>query len=466
MRSLVSLSALLILFAAGCAPAVRPGAVQNREAVQRHDVVVVAPPAVVEVEPLPPTELGAIAFFDTPPRPSLRIEEESRYAWPSGLVDVRLSNDAMLVLLPNRDEPGVVRMKAFAPGGLFAEPDSARAAARLALHLLRAADLGPHARGMIDAGLVERGASFSPYISNGEVGFVGTAPGDQVATLFELAHLHTSGVRRLPDGLRPPDGITDGLTGAYEVALRREAPATQADAALRYVRNAFGDLGRFTFVLVGDFDEVEIEGLAVRYLGPRSTFQNNRRAFPVADFAPAVSGIARANPAQETVRAGLQVVTSAAVTESDIAALQLAVKLAETEMGSFPAVRDLTAEIDIGPGTESRVVTVRFLFSVQGAQSAPALQEAAAVFRRLAFYGPDVESLRRAQNEAWRTQVPMANAAWLELLAEAYRSGAGPRLVSERGSRQARIPASAVRDAAARFMSPDRIARAVAPLDE
>jgi hypothetical protein len=461
MRSLTTVFAFLSLFVAGCAPATRPA-----DAVPALDVVIVESPEIGEVEPLPPTELGSIELFEAPPRPSLRIEEESRYEWPTGLVDLRLSNDALLVLLPNQDEPGLVRMRAFAPGGLFTEPDSARAAARIGLHMLRSADLGPHARGLINAELIERGASFSPYISYGEVGFVGAAPADQMATLFEQAQLHTSGVRRLPEGLPTPTGISDELASAYEVALRREAPTAQAEAALRYVRRAFGDLGRFTFVLVGDFDVEEVGRLAVRYLGPRSGVPVTPRVIPATDFRPATSGIGRTNLAGQTVRAGLQVVTSATVTESDIAALQLAVALAETEMASFPSIRDLDAQIDIGPGSDLRVVTVRFLFTVDGAQAGTVLQEAAGVFRRLANYGPDVEALRRAQNLAWRSQTPSTNEAWLELLSEAYRSGVGPRLVSERGARQARIPASTVREAAARFMTPDRIARAAAPLDE
>ena len=240
-----------------------------------------------EIEPYVDEVSDAPLLSDVPEPAEITSEEAIEE------VDVTaftLENGVRVVMKPTDFKEDEVRMTAFSPGGTSLVPDSAYFNADNAATLIAQSGVGIFSRTALQKKLAGQVVSVSPYISELEEGFSGSASPQDLRTLFELVHLYFTDPRADRDALlsyqtrlrtilenrslTPESALQDTLTATlYGDDLRRQFPTlAQVDSlsleeAYAVYEDRFADAGDFTFVFVGNFDPDTLRSLARTYLG-------------------------------------------------------------------------------------------------------------------------------------------------------------------------------------------------------
>ena len=240
-----------------------------------------------EIEPYV-DEVSDAPLLSSVPEPAEIVAEEAIEE-----VDVTaftLENGVQVVMKPTDFREDEVRMTAFSPGGTSLVPDSAYFSAENAATLVALSGVGDFDRTALQKKLSGQVVSVSPYISELEEGFSGSASPQDLETLFELVHLYVTAPRAEEDALRsyqtrlrtvienrevtPESALQDTLTATlYGDDLRRQFPTlAQVDRlsleeAYAVYQDRFADAGDFTFVFVGNFEPDTLRSLARTYLG-------------------------------------------------------------------------------------------------------------------------------------------------------------------------------------------------------
>ncbi|HWZ58801.1 MAG TPA: insulinase family protein [Gemmatimonadaceae bacterium] len=230
------------------------------------------------------TAAAAGALVATPPTPGHIVDE--RQDTVAGITEWTLSNGARVVLKPSRNDPDQLLMRAWAPGGFAATPDSlfftpGRMVARVMT------DIGGLASTGHDA-LNDRLATTGLTGMTVDIGYADQSiqldgsPTD-VEMLFQLLHLQfaspmldtatLAGWQSLVKYQGPAFSLDDNLNELIAKGNPRLRPVSTNIAELATVkqlmavyRNRFGNAGGFTFILVGAISPDEARPLVERYL--------------------------------------------------------------------------------------------------------------------------------------------------------------------------------------------------------
>lgn len=238
-----------------------------------------------------------------------------------GVTEWRLSNGIRVVMKPTDFKNDQVLISGWSPGGHSLVSDEHHTSALFATSILGESGLGEFSQIELGKALAGKVAGVGPFISELEEGFSGSASPEDLETLFQLLYLQATAPRLDPE-------IFTSLMSRYEMVVKnrlsrpetvfgdrfnevvnqdhpRRRPMTEEllaeidpDAALEIYRERFADVGDFTFVLVGNFQPVEIQPLVVTYLGglPAAGREETWRNVGVQPTPRAAAGPAAAAP--------------------------------------------------------------------------------------------------------------------------------------------------------------------------
>ncbi len=207
-----------------------------------------------------------------------------------GVTVLQFANGVRLVMKPTDFKEDEVQFAAFSPGGSSLVSDEEEFIAETAPGLVARSGVGTFSRTDLEKMLAGKVVSVQPYIGDLEEGIRGSASPEDLETLFQMIYLYftapradSSALSSMQDQLKaillnrsadPQAAFQDTLQAAlYNYHPRRDAP-TLADVAslnvrdaLRIYKDRFADASDFTFIFVGNFDEMQLAQLAQTYLG-------------------------------------------------------------------------------------------------------------------------------------------------------------------------------------------------------
>ncbi|HEY4238891.1 MAG TPA: insulinase family protein [Kofleriaceae bacterium] len=230
----------------------------------------------------PPEKLMA-----APPTPGKILKEKKNAA--VGITEWTLSNGAHVIVKPTDYETDAVSFEAFSPGGLAMASDKDFGNARFADDIVGVGGAGDLDIEQLNKALTGKQVHVQADIEETSEGLTGGASAKDLETLFQLVYLEmtaprqdaqaigvwrTNTAERLDEQLASPEArygraMSEAVFGKQ---IRREQPtsadvkAADADKAMAFYKNRFGDASDFTFVIVGAFDEGAVKQLAETYL--------------------------------------------------------------------------------------------------------------------------------------------------------------------------------------------------------
>lgn len=273
----------------------------------RNRVILVSAPEKDETEP--PAKDALIRLFETVERAELepwvdRVRDEPLVPEPPsggevverkeiaelGVTEWRLANGVRVVLKPTDFKNDEILLSGFSPGGHSLVADDAYISAAYAGSLVSAGGLGSFDRIELDKALAGKVARVWAGIGELEESISGSASPEDVETMFQLVYLQFTAPRKDPEATaawrerqraflenrlaRPETVFGDKYREVlYGEHLRRQPPSIEKldridlDRALAVYRDRFADASDFTFVIVGNFDEDELEPWVTTYLG-------------------------------------------------------------------------------------------------------------------------------------------------------------------------------------------------------
>jgi zinc protease len=205
-------------------------------------------------------------------------------------VDVWTLENGVRVVLKRTDfKKDEVRISGFSPGGTSLAPDELFVPASTASSVVGLGGLGAHDLVTLGKLLSGKAAGASAYIGElGEGISAGGSPQD-LETIFQLIHLSVVAPRADPDAFasyrarmegflanrlaRPEVVFQDTVTEVMSQGHQRRLPFDEQtleridlEASLAFYRERFADVSDFTFVVVGAFEQAQIEPLVETYL--------------------------------------------------------------------------------------------------------------------------------------------------------------------------------------------------------
>ena len=201
-----------------------------------------------------------------------------------------LSNGPRVVLKPTDYKNDEILLQASSPGGSSLADDDHYLNATLADILVKRSGVGDFDRSALVKKLTGHMVSVTPVIGALSEGFSARAAPADLEIMFQLIYLYATQPRLDESAIvyfqnhqramlanreaLPSSVFHDTLLKALFPDDPRHRPLTaelldgiDRDAALRFYRDRFADMGDFTFILVGNFDPNHVRGLAERYLG-------------------------------------------------------------------------------------------------------------------------------------------------------------------------------------------------------
>jgi zinc protease len=222
---------------------------------------------------------GPLPLLAAPPDPAKIVGAEEMAA-----LELRiwtLQNGAKLAFKPVRSGPDRVLLRAVSPGGrAHAAPlhyDSARFAERVVLD----SGVGAHDIGALFRLLEGTRVQVEPWLSDDFEGFRGSSAAAELELMLQLVYLYVTSPRADPRefelfraSLREPPDPGRSFSPAISAALypgnprfaRPNPDALDLGEMLRFYRDRLGNVGDFTFVIVGDIAEAELRTLVERYV--------------------------------------------------------------------------------------------------------------------------------------------------------------------------------------------------------
>jgi zinc protease len=397
-----------------------------------------------------------------------------------------LGNGARVVLKPTDFKNDEVLLEAFSPGGHSLVKDKAFASARYAGAIMQASGIGEHdavALGKLLAGKV---ANVQPWISELEEGLSGNASPKDLELLMQQVHLRFTAPRKDAAAfeawrgqmrtfvknrdLNPQTVFFDTLNEVGTKGHKRRLPASLAEidavdleAAHAFYGERFADAGDFTFVLVGSFDESEVEGLVTKYLASLPSKSRKEKWRDVKVRHPRGVESFRVQKGQDPKSMvlldfhGTTKWTSDAEDDLDVLADVLDIRLREVLREDMSGVYGVSSR-----GNIARRPTQRYSYTVRfgcSPDNAGALKKA--VFDVIAGvkkegiaqdYLDKIKEQRRRQIE----QNKKENRFWLRQLAEHYRYGTDPSEILQLEAKLERITADNVQKAAKTYLDTNR----------
>ena len=221
------------------------------------------------------------------PEPGAIVAEDS-----IGAVDAvrwTLSNGVTVIAKQTDFRDDEVLLSATSPGGTSLVEDADYVAALTADSLASGSGVGEHDVVALEKLLAGNTASLSPYIGGLFEGFTGDSSPDDLETLFQLVALYATAPRLDADyyesyssnlrsqaetRLSQPDAVfSDTYRSAISQDHFRTRPFTlewveelNLERSTAIYHDRFGDLGDFTFIIVGAFDWDELRSLTATYL--------------------------------------------------------------------------------------------------------------------------------------------------------------------------------------------------------
>ncbi len=207
-----------------------------------------------------------------------------------GVTVVELANGVRVVMKPTDFKEDEVKFTAFSPGGSSLLSDHEAFEAETSTSIVTRSGVADFDRTQLEKMLAGKIVSVSPYVSETEEGFNGSASPEDLETLFQLIHLYFTAPRTDQDAIEsyqnqmrsslenraanPMAVFNDSLIAAlYDNHIRRIPPTIQmvesidSDDVKTYYADRFADAGDFTFVFAGSFDVDRLTELAGTYLG-------------------------------------------------------------------------------------------------------------------------------------------------------------------------------------------------------
>ncbi len=418
-----------------------------------------------------------------------RVTAEQRDS-AAGTVEWRLANGIRVVLKPTTFKDDELLVQAWASGGTSLAPDSLLPSAQMAAQIVGVSGLGEFDAIELGKKLAGKAVSLTPYFGSYEHGLSGRGSPRDAETLLQLAWLHFSAprydstaVNSLLGNLRavlanrsasPQVAFQDTLSVTLTQHHPRHRPISPAfldalrpERSYAFYRERFADPAAFTFFLVGTFKPDSIRPLVERYLGslPSRGGSGDR---PVDHGIRGPGGIT-----ERTVRKGIEPRSQTAIvftgsmrySREEAYTLQalgevLGYRLRDAlreELGGTYGV-DVSASASRIPHEEFSVF-IGFGSSPERADSLA--REVFGQIDSLRRAGPLPGDLVKVREGAIRERETnlQRNGFWLSLLVSARGQDLAPGALLTLDPLLSRLNASALQDAARRYLDPGRFVR-------
>lgn len=209
-----------------------------------------------------------------------------------------LSNGAKVILKNTSFHKGQILFEAFAPGGNSLAPEADFTSVSLASSLVSKSGVAAFDQSLLDKILSNKGLGMSPYIDGYVHGIRGGSSQRNIETAFKLLNLYFTAPRKdatvwagqvsqrialLASKDNSPIMVLDDTARAIlnNYNFRAKDPSaeklTSADMnkAYSFYRERFADASNFTFIFVGDLDDIGIRGLIKEYIGSLPSTHSN-----------------------------------------------------------------------------------------------------------------------------------------------------------------------------------------------
>ena len=421
------------------------------------------------------------------PEPGTIVERKPLLAL--GVEEWTLSNGVKVVLKPTDFKNDQVLLSAYSLGGHSLVEDKDFVAAVTAASVVGEGGVGHLDQIELNKALAGKALGLSPWISELQEGFSGSASPQDLETLFQLIYLYATAPRadstafvsyqtRLQGMIAnrsasPEAAFGDSLQVTLAQHHYRARPWTEAlldemdlERSLQIYQDRFGDLGDFTFFFVGNFTWGTIRPLVERYLATLPTSGRQEHWRDIGMEPP--KGVI-----EKTLRRGLEPKSLNRLVFSgpfewtrqnvyDIQAMAsvLRIKLREVlreDMGGTYGV-GVWASLSKFPRQEY-TLSVHF-----GSDPERAEELLGVVYNQidsLKTVGTDetyLEKVRESQRRQREVQVK-ENSFWLEALRSAYINGFDPRMLLRYGELIKGLKPEDVQRAAQQYFNMENLVR-------
>ncbi len=431
------------------------------------------------------------ALLATIPAPVELVETTQRPEL--GVTEITLANGVRVVMKPTTFKNDEVVFTATSPGGSSRLTDAQVYPAGVAASIVASSGVAGFTETELEKMLSGKTVSVTPYISDTDEGFNGSASTQDLETLFQLIHLYTTQPRVDADALvafqnqqraflanRSAQPIA-ALQDTIQVALfgnhpRRRTPtvadvdALNVDETRVIYEDRFSDASDFVFTFVGAFDVPTLTTLAQTYLG---TLPGARRDDTWLDVYPDLpegviektvyKGSAPQSQVLMLFHGEMEDFTAenrlALRAMTDVLSVKLREELRENRGGVYGV--QAQAVTDDVPDKVYQVI----IFFVCDPQRVDELT--AAVREQITLLqqnGPTAEDVQKEQEQLRRTRETEAetNPFWRSTLDYyARRPAENPLSINEYGARIGALTAERIQQTAQRFLDFDRYVKVV-----
>ena len=207
----------------------------------------------------------------------------------TGLITLKLSNGAKVLLYPTNFKNDQILISAISEGGTSLVSDSQWASAAVACAVVHNSGLGSFSKVELDQMLKGKNVAVSPFIETYSEGFTGSSTKKDLETVFQLIHLYFASPRfdqeaynsymtRLETALKNQEASPDtAFVKALKELVTQNHPRGRIidmdvykeisfQNAQDVYRARFADPGDFTFIFVGNIDVEAAKKLASTYI--------------------------------------------------------------------------------------------------------------------------------------------------------------------------------------------------------
>jgi zinc protease len=440
----------------------------------------------LEVEPYQ-DEVGDEPLVPNPPAPGSVLSETRDPRL--GTVRWTLGNGVQVILKPTDFKADEVLFTAYSPGGTSLAPDSLYLSAWLATDLVELGGLGAFDQVALQKKLAGRVASLGTQITTTQEGLAGSASPKDLETLLQLIYLTMTAPRAdtaafqaflanaraalANRGADPEAAYGDTVQVTLAQHHPRARPFSLAvldsldlDVAYRFFRERYADASDFTFVFVGALHPDSLREPVARWLGGLPAVRRGDRWRDPGIRPPA--GVV-----ERIVRQGLEPKSLTRIaftgpfesTRASRAPLQalartLEIRLRETVREALGA----TYDVNVSAST-AREPVASYTFNVSFGSAPERADELVrvifAVLDSVRALGPrdgDLVKVREAEVRARETAL-RRNGYWVSQLAFLDQTGEDPAAVLDPRGDADLMTADALREAARRYLRPDRYVR-------
>lgn len=426
-------------------------------------------------------------LLSDPPAPGRIVATERDSAL--GTTTWRLSNGARVVVKPTDFKADEVLISAFSPGGVSLASDADALAAALAPFAVTAGGVGAHDAIALQKKLAGKALHVTPYVAELTEGLVGSSSPRDLATFFQLFHLHVTAPRRDSAAyaamqqnfrtvfenreLNPSTAMSDTLSVVLAQHHPRRRPITAArldsvtyERAFAMYEERFRDGGDFTVVIVGAVDLDSLRPLVEQYVASLPGTGRVERGRDVGVRPPS-------GRVERVVQRGVEPQSATAMvftsefdyTPDNRVALSAAAEVLSIRLRE--ALREaLGATYGVGvSASASRFPVPSATLSVNFGSAPERADELAAAARAeidsLRAVGPAPEALEKVKQTMLRERETnlRENQYWLDRLVGALETGDDPRLLLSTEARIQALTVEQVRDAVRRWVLPERFVR-------